>query len=322
MKKIKASKIQSAALLIYIILQNLMLFLLRKLFLMTVYQTVASYMAICIVGISLVLFLPDSLRTIRNSYLIFWSGVHGVILLGFLTCGTYYLTLTEITIVQLVNIFLGIALYWILYLCTRNVSAAAGLGNLIIGFLGVLNRYLVRFRGAPFNLSDLKAARTAGNVAQNYDFTPDSLMIVAVIDLILWYVIWKFYLGRSVDHSSADKLPPRKSLLGFWNWWTGFVTAIVLCGCAALPIMNFKEIYANTTLFAQDAYLSTLLADIMGNDQSLPDDYSVEKVETIIERYRKNKKKEDINSVIPTLANMAPNIVVIMNESFSDLRVL
>lgn len=163
---------------IYIFLQIVLLFLLRKVFLMTVYQTVAAYGAVCLAGLGLMALSdksprrPYGLAVLRDSYLIFWSGVHGVIVLGILTMGSYYLTLTQITLVQIVNIFLGIALYWILYLVLGRTEWAIGWGNFIIGLVGTVNHYLMRFRGAPFQLSDIKAAKTAGNVVQNYDFTP------------------------------------------------------------------------------------------------------------------------------------------------------
>ncbi len=99
-------------------------------------------------------------RMVSDSYLMFWSGIHGVIVLGFLTCGTYYLTLTQVTIVQIVNLFLGAA-----------------------------NYYLMRFRGAPLSLGDFKSAKTAVNVVGNYDFTPDEMLALGLIDLLLWYLV-------------------------------------------------------------------------------------------------------------------------------------
>lgn len=135
-------------------------------------------------------------KSLRDSFLILWSGFHGIIVLGFMTCGTYYLTLTEVTLVQIVNIFLGFALYWFFYLWSKSPVTAIGWGNLFIGITGTVNFYLMRFRGAPFQVSDFKAAGTAFNVARNYDFTPDILLITAVADLILWFVIWKAYLQK------------------------------------------------------------------------------------------------------------------------------
>lgn len=64
-------------------------------------------------------------------------------------------------------------------------------GNLVIAVMGITNHYLMRFRGAPFQISDLKAAKTAGNVFLNYDYMPDLYMLFTVIDLFVWYKLIK-----------------------------------------------------------------------------------------------------------------------------------
>lgn len=317
-----SNKARYILLFLYILAQIFLLFCLRKFYLLTVFQTVAAYAAVCVLGVLLVFLGQKNLLSkkelwcsMRDAYLIVWSGFHGVIVLGFLTCGTYYLTLTEVTLVQLVNIFLGFALYWFFYLFCKNSVTAIGWGNLVIGIMGTANYYLMRFRGAPFQLSDFKAAKTAGNVVNNYDFTPTSLLFIAIADLILWYVVWKVFL---------QKEERRKH----WHLWKVLGTVAISCGCIALPIMNFQDIYANTRQFAQDTYLSTLLAEVMGSTKTLPEDYSLEEVNRIVQEFRESDEGQDVQASVGENdgalngGTVQPNIVVIMNEAFSDLRVL
>lgn len=298
---------------IYLLTEIILLFCLRQFYLLTVFQTVAAYAAVCLIGI-FCMFMAHKKpltgkgfrKSVRDTYLILWSGFHGVILLSFLTCGTYYLTLTQVTFVQLVNIFLGFAVYWFFYLFSKNSASAIGWGNLLLGIMGTANYYLMRFRGAPLRLSDFKSARTAGNVMDNYDFTPTGLLFIALADFVLWYVVWKMYL--------KDEKRDR-----YWHPCKTVGTVVIGLGIIALPVIHFQEIYANTTQFAQDTYLSMLVAEIMGSTKPLPDDYSVEEVENIVEQFRKvsvdgSMQRDDVT--------MSPNIVVIMNEAFSDLRVL
>lgn len=326
---------------IFILLQVVLLFFLRSMFLMTVYQTVAVYGAICFAGLGLVLLSDKSrhrtygLAALRDCYLIFWSGVHGVIVLGMLTVGSYYLTLTQITFVQVVNIFLGISLYWILYLVLGRAEWAIGWGNLVISLIGTMNHYLMRFRGAPFQLSDIKAAKTAGNVVQNYDFTPDILLVASLLDMLLWYLVWRQYLqcrswrrtspGEQEEKAKKNFCRVKMRIGGVrrealrWNAWLIAITVLICGGCISLPVMRFHEIYANTFQFAEDTYLARLLAEAMGSTQLLPEDYSVEDVELVIDRF----KEETGNRLGAVEAGMEfPNIIVIMNEAFSDLRVL
>lgn len=327
---------------IYIVIQIFCLFLLRKLFLLTVYQTVAAYGAICLVGLGLMA-LSDKcarraygLAVLRDCYLVLWSGVHGVIVMGMLTVGSYYLTLTQVTFVQLVNIFLGVALYWILYLVLGRTEWAIGWGNFVIGLMGTVNHYLVRFRGAPFQISDFKAAETARNVFQNYDFTPDILMVVALTELLLWHLVWRQYLrcgvlrGKKVSEVHEEKgkrsfgtavmrVGGARQTVPRFNVWLVSITVVVLGGCISLPAMHFEEIYARNIQFTDDVYLARLLAESMGSSQTLPSDYRVEDADLVIRNFR-----EEMGLQIGTGEEntVRPNIIVIMNEAFSDLRVL
>ena len=90
-------------LLIYGLLQVILLAMLRKYYLLTVYQTVAAYLFVCLCGVIVLKFVRN--KAVQNIYLLMWSSFHGIIILGFLTQGTFYLTLTQINKVQIVNLF-------------------------------------------------------------------------------------------------------------------------------------------------------------------------------------------------------------------------
>lgn len=293
------------------IFQTAVLFFLRRIWLRTVFQTVASYFLLCAAGIVLMLWAQKKDRPLWSrlwdSYLMFWSGIHGVIVLGFMTCGTFYLTWTEVTFVQLVNLFLGWVLYWVLLLLLRKPHRAVGAGNLLIGILGTVNFYLVRFRGTPLRLADLKSLRTAGNVAKNYDFTPDIILLAAIAELIVWYWIWRKYYKYSPAEPCVYKpFPPVFAA----------TTAVLAAGCILLPVLKYDKIYADTPQFADDTYLAGLLAEVMGSGESLPQDYSAEKVRQIIHSFQASEP------LSPVQSNQKPDIIVIMNEAFADLRIL
>ena len=170
----------------YALAQTAGLFFLRNLYLLTVYQTVLAYFAVSITGIFLFAACRGRLAgQVKNIYAVLWSSFHGMIVLGFLTNGVFNLTLTQMTLIQCVNFFLGFTIYWIPYMMSGRRGTAVAIGNGIIGFLGVLNHYLVRFRGAPFQISDIRAARTAQNVVKKdlFDLTAADLeQYDAVVD--------------------------------------------------------------------------------------------------------------------------------------------
>jgi phosphoglycerol transferase MdoB-like AlkP superfamily enzyme len=293
--------------LLYIGLQIILMVLLRHKFLMTVYQTVTVYAAVCIVGI-VISYCVERVHKhrriwddIKDTYMIVWSAFHGVIVLGFLSCGTYYLTITQITIVQIVNIFLGFVIYWTAYILTRKCHIAIGIGNLFILILGIANHYLVRFRGTPFQVADIFSVQTAISVAGGYDFTPDAMLVVSIADLLIW---WLFvYL---LYHSSKRTK---------YNLWNVAISFVVLLGCFLLPVTNYDRTAILHTTFAKDNVLSDLVIELIGNANVLPEDYHIEDVTDIIRANRVNLTEENNKK-------QKPNLIVIMNEAFSDLRVL
>lgn len=286
--------------------QIVCLFFLRKIALLTVYQTVAAYGVLSLLGIAFCVFAQRCQgrgEDLRDSYLVLWSGLHGAVVLGFLTRGSFCLTLTEITLVQAADLFLTVAIYWVFYLISGCVSFSIGMGNLLIGIVGTVNHYLVRFRGAPFQISDIKAARTARNVVANYHFMPDVVLVLAIGDLVIWYVLWKRYLEKR-----------RRYHLGLLAG-----AMLMIGGCVVLPIREWGGLYSWSTQFALDTFWVSLAAQVQDIANPLPEDYSVERVERIIHDFEEEGAvAEDIDSG----TEMPPNIVVIMNETFSDLRVL
>lgn len=298
---------------VYALLQVVLLVVLRKWYLMTVYQTAVFYLAVSLGGMAVLFW--DKHEQVQHIYLLLWSSVHGIVVLGFLTKGTFYLTLTQLNGVQVINFFLGFAVFWCGYAVTKRVRTAVGIGNLFVGIVGVTNHYLVRFRGAPFQISDIRAMRTAGNVMQGYDYTPDALMVAAVADLIIWYaLICRIQpLERRKQSVMPAQTPKILQRVG-WQLQDWLVTGLVVFGALALFIGPYPEYYTGTGQFAKDNYLADLLADARGNSMEYPEGYSAEEVERIL--------SEHTGTAVQRTEGQQPNIVVIMNEAFSDLRVL
>ncbi len=147
--------IKSNILLFYALFQTIILFFLRKLYLMTVYQTVITYLLISIIGLFIIYISQKRkssplLNNFKNVYLLVWSSFHGVIILGLLTCGSFYLTITQINIIQIVNIFLGFTIYWVTFLIVGRYITAIVIGNAIIGVVGILNHNLCASGGRHF----------------------------------------------------------------------------------------------------------------------------------------------------------------------------
>lgn len=171
-----------------------------------------------------------------------------------------------------------------------------------------VNYFIYLFRGTPFRVNDLSAVGTAAKVVGGYDLTPNSHLAFAWALLLLIIMIeWKAKLA-------IGKIQIRGAV---------FLTGIVLSVAAYHVLLNTefleKQGFYNLNGFQYlmnykfDGYLVATCMDVRNNKVTKPDGYSEKRVEEILSD---NVKESDMQE------EDLPNIILIMNESFSDLRVL
>lgn len=172
-----------------------------------------------------------------------------------------------------------------------------------------VNSYVYTFRGAPFRYNDLTAVKTAADVVGGYDLTPDTHLTFAWgIGLFFIVLIWK--TGETVKK---------------WYLHLGGIALGSVLGAGCIHVLldtdfllqhDFVSLHGFDQLMTYqfDGYLVATCIDIQNSRIKAPDGYSEQKAEELLMQYA------DMGSDI---AGDSPEIIiVIMNESFSDLRVL
>ena len=207
--------------------------------------------------------------------------------------------------------FLNLAGYYVIYLLGTflfgGVAGGYTFATLLFMCCGLANYCVVSFRSSPIVPWDIYSVRTAVSVADNYNLDINGRLIGIVVGFLLLAFI-SGYLELKVK-----KLQVR--LAG--------ILLSVLCLFGYVKAMgNDRVIDAaglDTTLFTPNVLYRNngLLGGFVGNIRYLkvekPDGYSIKAVEEIAENYQTEDtatEKKDL-----------PNIIVIMNEAFSDLSV-
>lgn len=227
---------------------------------------------------------------------------------------------------QWFNILIFELIAWTLYLLIGRMTTALRIELALALAFGLTNHYVMAFRSTPFVPWDLLSARTAASVAQNYDFTPTPRMIVVTVLFVLLMVA-----VRVLRKVPRIKLPIR---LG----------SAVLCGLALCLFVNTlqQETFQNKhylyPFLFTPAYMTkvngmavTFAMDLAYVAVDKPEGYSAEEAQKTLEQYgntdnvfaddeeNTNDSKnrgEDANN------KDFPNIIVIMDEAFSDLSVV
>ena len=205
------------------------------------------------------------------------------------------------------QVALNLAWYYLiacgLYLLLGRRNLSAGTALALCFAIGMANRYVIRFRGRTIFPGDLLTLRTAANVAGNYDYRLDAtqlqcLLVLALCLLVLW------------------KLPRQqgRSLPRLWITLPAVgVAAAYLAVFFGTGFLSALEIEPSMWTTRGNGFLLNFSVCLRYSRVSEPAGYSQEALDGLTEGYAAGTAAQ---------GTRPENLIVIMNESFSDLSVL
>ena len=210
------------------------------------------------------------------------------------------------------NILLYELVIWILFLVTGRAAAAILMEGIPVLLLGLVNHYVLTFRSTPFMPWDVFSLGTALTVADNYDFTPTPrvLLVSAALVIVTAAGAWglrNFRWRKKVWIRCLPAILLAMALVFFGNLLqdSSFQTRYALYPYLFTPSVMTKYNGSAVTLTMEMAYLVV----------EKPEGYSAEKARETLEDYQAAETNEEEEQDYP-------NIIVIMDEAFSDLAVL
>ncbi len=171
------------------------------------------------------------------------------------------------------------------------------------GIVGLVNHYILRFRGRILFPADLSAWKTAANVADAFDFSIDSYIQQGAI----LFVAYGFLLWFATQNRTRGK----RSKLG------GVITIAVVVGyCYAFFGTNMLPalgIYTQQWVTQANGFLLNFTVAMRYSSVDKPEDYSRDKALEYMQLYTGTQGDSSVTK--PT------NLIVVMNESFGDLTI-
>ena len=207
------------------------------------------------------------------------------------------------------NILLFELLAWILFTVFGSGRRALRVLGAVSMVFGITNHYVMKFRSTPFVPWDFYSIRTAASVAGNYDFTPDTRMVVVTL-LFLVLIAVLHFLNWDVKKK---------------RWvWLGLTVApvcILVLFVARLQDESFQTKHHLYPFLFTPAYMTkvngmavTFAMNLAYIQIDKPEGYKADAAAQMLMQYN-----------VPENATQNatyPNIIVIMDEAFSDLAVL
>ena len=216
---------------------------------------------------------------------------------------------------QLVNIVLFEVLALFLFVLMGSAVAAMRTEVGLAWLTALVNSYVLNFRGSPLVPWDFLSVRTAASVAGNYSYVPDARQVLCCILLLGMFVgagwlkwnlerkRWKVRLAGSVGCVTMV------AAITFALWNDRVVSSLQL----------YPFLFTPTVMYERNGFAVTFLMDLQYLKVEKPEGYSTEKAEKLLESYNDDSAGEDSKK---GEEERYPNVIVVMDEAFSDLAVL
>lgn len=205
------------------------------------------------------------------------------------------------------QVFFNLIWYYILFYLARLLLGRRRTAGTFITLLcfsvGLVNHYVLRFRGRIIFPADLQAWRTAANVLDGFDLSFDIYVNHALIILIAYL----FLLFVCPAQKKRDPSPPWLSLLAALST-AAYIYAFFCTGM--LPALN---IYTQQWATQSNGFLLNFTVALRYSRMEKPAGWTEQAALEIMEDY--SATPADERTVRPT------NIIVVMNEAFSDLSI-
>lgn len=209
-----------------------------------------------------------------------------------------------------INIVLILALTLIAYGISQNAGIAVGISGFVTFVLYLIDYFTIAFRGSPMILSDFLTWKTAIGVMGAYKYVLDGRILSGFFIMALIFSLALFI------SDNEKKIPARIVIavicisLGVGTYAyvlkSDYIDKKEFSGYSFIPLEAAKKngFILNTFVSIKESFLEP------------PEGYSAKAVEEIMDKY-------SVGSDSPINEDsIKPNIIVVMNESFSDLNYL
>ena len=208
------------------------------------------------------------------------------------------------------NMMLYASPYVLIFAISNSIKVSAIISSAFWFLTSSANYFLVEMRGRPLFLSDIFSVGTALNVADQYKFD-----ITAFYALTLLYIVVMIAYFGFIEKYSEEKRYKTK-------WYVRYPICIptLIVICLLMSSSTFLKSAGVAPYFWShkvNGFPLNFVVDLKYSSMDEPKGYEIEKLEKLYKDNSSNKYYIDEAD-----NTTRPNVIVIMNESFSDLRVI
>ncbi|MDO4294384.1 MAG: LTA synthase family protein [Eubacteriales bacterium] len=239
--------------------------------------------------------------------------------------------------IQVMNILLFEFSALFLFAVTGRVSRALGIQTVCCALYGLANYFVYEFRGAPIQPWDILSVGTAASVADNYEYKLDRTAVIVLICFALLLLL-EFFLRSGFrgpipslkKRRAKGSAPAPEAFSGKKIWIARLLLAAVtglLCFGYTKMLHNetfvqtklrlYDKLFTPTTIQFKNGTVTAFLMELQYISVEKPSGYDADEAAALLASYGPESAEETEST-----ETKKPNIIVIMNEAFSDPAVL
>lgn len=223
---------------------------------------------------------------------------------------------------QFFNIVLFLLVTIVLFLLTGKLKTAHRIVYGVAMIYGIANSYVVRFRTNPIVPWDIFSWKTAASVADNYNFMPDTRMVVVTLVFLVAIALFHFIKVKVTRFVFWKRLIPAVLVAVVLSLFAGTLQQESFQNSHRLYNKLFTPVYMTDV----DGMAVTFVMNLAYMSIDKPEHYSDSEAQAVLDSYGAGGvMSEDTDPAAKDDTQKdeeLPNIIVMMNESFSDLSVL
>ena len=210
--------------------------------------------------------------------------------------------------IQLLNIVLFELIMALLLFLFGKLKTALRCQTILFMIIGLANYYVLEFRSAPIMPWDILSIGTAASVANNFKYTLSKETVFVLIGFVILILLES---KVTLELKKDWRIRVGGVLASFSLLW-GF-TAMLHQDSTVARFKLYDKLFTPTVMSKRDGTAVAFLMELKYIVVEKPDGYNKEDAAALLASYDTNDTES---------ATHTPNIIVIMNEAFSDLSVL
>lgn len=237
--------------------------------------------------------------------------------------------------IQLLNIAFFELFAFFLFFATKRLRLSLRIEAVISLLIGLINYFVIQFRSNPVMPWDIFSIKTAASVANNYQYKLEPRAIICVVAFLVILALCQLASKRA----DADTKPHPSFILTKKIRFAG----ALICALCLILLGNYVQtpdcvkrfriydkLFTPNTMTYKDGTVVAFLLECQYLSVNTPDSYSEKKAEELLAQAAAQGQAEtssqstDITEAgtQTQTSEELPNIIVIMNEAFSDLSIL